>query len=814
MIAHVDNRITYNGNGNATEFAYQFKILDRTDIKVMLVKPDGSTQILSKDYYVDVEKNVVIYPGYAPGAEIPESERPPVLPAGWRLVLYREVPITQLVRLPEIWPFNVIEAMADKLTIICQQLKDKLSRALTINESSASNIDTTVPWVPGKTFRVSDDGTHLQATEDPGKVIDEAKGLAEETATNAQEAKQAAAEIKTIYNSGGLTPVADLAGSIGTAIKRWGYIFANKVFAMNLPIVYKSVAEMKADSLLFVGMTACTLGYYAPNDGGAGTYIIRAKQASDVDDGGSVHELVNGNVAELVVENGTVCPEQFGAKGDGVSDDTEAIIKCLSNNATMRLNNKEYYITSPLRIANNKRIVGNNIYTSIIKYSGRDGAVQVDGNYNLLQGFTIKGGLKVLSHNNDFVDINVSNADAGIYCDNQFYLCNFKNCKIRDNIVGVKIAGGYALYVNFLLCTIERNEVGIVENATACHMQVTSCCIEGNRNVATSNGFGIIVASTNLHLNITDCFFESNGSGLLSADICMFSINSNLSSDITNIISKHIIKKDNKGIINIKGNTHNFTKYSMIISGYLLVASIEGCSFSGKKSKYNVPVLITNKEYLKLEVHAKNLKCSNTDDMTIEPEMQLGIKGTCIYLNAPVKSSETKDVLFKDLYTLNGKNLFIAELHESEILGTKKTLNQYQANAQSYWRGLIDNNGRRNAYTTALKPIYFVDGNPNSSTSTDIFPSAGETTFFVTLEYGKSFKYQDVTSFYALGSYSKDIFPLIRAKLQTQKLFANEANMCGGNLYILSAEMQQKLKDCLAIKLLDFNYSIYNNGDE
>lgn len=312
MIAHVDNRITYNGNGNATEFAYQFKILDRTDIKVMLVKPDGSTQILSKDYYVDVEKSVVIYPGYAPGAEIPESERPPVLPAGWRLVLYREVPITQLVRLPEIWPFNVIEAMADKLTIICQQLKDKLSRALTINESSASNIDTTVPWVPGKTFRVSDDGTHLQATEDPGKVIDEAKALAEETATNAQEAKQAAAEIKTIYNSGGLTPVADLAGSIGTAIKRWGYIFANKVFAMNLPIVYKSVAEMKADSLLSAGMTACTLGYYAVNDGGRATYIIRAKQASDVDDGGSLHELASGLVAELVPENGTVNTIQLG----------------------------------------------------------------------------------------------------------------------------------------------------------------------------------------------------------------------------------------------------------------------------------------------------------------------------------------------------------------------------------------------------------------------------------------------------------------------------------------------------------------------
>ena len=362
MIAHVDNRITYNGNGNATEFAYQFKILDRTDIKVMLVKPDGSTQILSKDYYVDVEKSVVIYPGYAPGAEIPESERPPVLPAGWRLVLYREVPITQLVRLPEIWPFNVIEAMADKLTLICQQLKDKLSRALTINESSASNIDTTVPWVPGKTFRVSDDGTHLQATEDPGKVIDEAKGLAEETATNAQEAKQAAAEIKTIYNSGGLTPVADLAGSIGTAIKRWGYIFANKVFAMNLPIVYKSVAEMKADSLLSAGMTACTLGYYAPNDGGRATYIIRAKQEADVDDGGSLHELANGNVAELVVENGTVNVKQFGAKGDGVTDDSSFFAKAINAYAIVDLVNEKYCLLNTVNISKSIVLKNGSLY--------------------------------------------------------------------------------------------------------------------------------------------------------------------------------------------------------------------------------------------------------------------------------------------------------------------------------------------------------------------------------------------------------------------------------------------------------------------
>lgn len=189
MIAHVDNRITYNGNGNATEFAYQFKILDRTDIKVMLVKPDGSTQILSKDYYVDVEKNVVRYPGYAVGAEVPESERPAVLPTGCKLTIYREVPVTQETELPDQYPFNQVEAIGDKLTMIAQQLTDAASRSLKVNISKSADVDTTIPWVNGKSFRISDDGTKVELTEDPAKVLPTAQSLAAAAAKSESNAK-------------------------------------------------------------------------------------------------------------------------------------------------------------------------------------------------------------------------------------------------------------------------------------------------------------------------------------------------------------------------------------------------------------------------------------------------------------------------------------------------------------------------------------------------------------------------------------------------------------------------------------------------
>ena len=189
MLTNVANRITYSGNGNATEFAYQFKILDRTDIKVLLTDADGKEKLLTKDYYVDVEKNVVRYPGYAVGAEVPESERPAVLPTGWKLTIYREVPVTQETDLPDQYPFYQVEDISDKLTMIAQQLTDTASRSLKISVGKSADVDTAIPWENGKSFRISDDGTKIELTEDPAKVLPTAQNLAAAAAKSESNAK-------------------------------------------------------------------------------------------------------------------------------------------------------------------------------------------------------------------------------------------------------------------------------------------------------------------------------------------------------------------------------------------------------------------------------------------------------------------------------------------------------------------------------------------------------------------------------------------------------------------------------------------------
>lgn len=223
MIGNSENRIIYNGNGVATEFGYSFKILEKTDINVVLVDPDLNETALTKDYFVDMEKSVVFYPGYSPGAEPPEAERPPVLPEGWQLVLYREVPITQESQLDTHWPFNVIEAALDKLTIICQQLWDGAIRAIHLSDSAPTDISTVLPRpMPNEGFYWDETGKKLvsgpnpkfameqaQASADAAKKSEtaaaESAGSAKEDAEKAEDAAERAEDILLRFESGTIT---------------------------------------------------------------------------------------------------------------------------------------------------------------------------------------------------------------------------------------------------------------------------------------------------------------------------------------------------------------------------------------------------------------------------------------------------------------------------------------------------------------------------------------------------------------------------------------------------------------------------------
>lgn len=516
MIGSSENRISYNGNGIATEFAYTFKILEKSDMKVLHVAADGTETLLVSDYYVDMEKSVVLYPGYAPGAEIPEQNRPPILPVGERLVLYREVPITQESALDKHWPFNVIENGLDKLTIICQQIWDRLQRSFYVSESTSTNFDPKVPIEAGKTFRVKDDGTGFEVTEDPGKVIDGATALLKQTTEQAEfaneqavNAQNAAKEVKEIYGDGNFTPLSDLLGGLGTKLKRWGAIFANKVFASNLPIVYNSVAEMKADAMLWEGMNTKTLGYYTPNDGGGASYLIRAKTDADVVDGGSLHVLSSGLVAELIIENGAVCPEQFGAIGSAnyyfesingelvqkwyadsehkteAFDETDYVQAAIDSGYTVILK-KVYGVTRPIIAKEGTSIIGRNNNINV-SHKGKNVGLRC------ISAMSEGDGVLKVTHSvtldNIIVDANLL-ADYGVYTDNIYYRAN------NYNKVLVTRASTAAFSVNVYLsslkdCFAKLSTIGFNMNGTTNNAGLTALTMDGCYSDACETGYNI-----------------------------------------------------------------------------------------------------------------------------------------------------------------------------------------------------------------------------------------------------------------------------------------------------------------------------------
>ena len=110
-------------------------------------------------------------------------------------------------------------------------------------------------------------------------------------------------------------------GNVAERLKQMNFI------AKGNNIIYvTNVGELIASDAV-IGNVYGTAGYHTSNDGGNGVYTIRAKDVADVDDGGSIIFLNNGNVAELITD-GTVSYKQFGAVADGVENDYDAIKSC------------------------------------------------------------------------------------------------------------------------------------------------------------------------------------------------------------------------------------------------------------------------------------------------------------------------------------------------------------------------------------------------------------------------------------------------------------------------------------------------------
>lgn len=221
---------------------------------------------------------------------------------------------------------------------------------------------------------------------------------------------------------------------------------------------FNSIAEMKADATILDTYMVVTLGYYKKNDGGGATYLIRTKTSNDVEDDGTIHFISNNLVAELVIKNNTLTPEEFGIIN--LEDATEKLQKlidyCIANDYILRMSNKTYNIT--------------NLYLKTV-------TMFCEGtNFQLLENATT--GLTITSTSKKYIEFsnfNVLGNDTAtaitvVHCKN----LRLNKIKIQNVKLGIDYQSGYELYID----SVNMENFKDIENSVGLKVSSDDSCFD------------------------------------------------------------------------------------------------------------------------------------------------------------------------------------------------------------------------------------------------------------------------------------------------------------------------------------------------
>lgn len=286
MIQDQTTKVIYVGNGQTTHFPFKFKYNDKAHIHVAIYDIDTQVQTeLTKDFFVDSEKNEVIYPGYQSGQEPPEAQIPPVLQANQKLVIYRQTPLTQEIDFGSKYPLPFVENGTDKNTMISQEMKEALERSVKVDMGSEVKPDELLTDIKQNVADAN------QSAQNAQQSADEAQEYAQNANANAQ-----SINIRTFPN----------------------------------------VESMKQANNLKAGGLIKTQGFYQPNDGGGADYVIVDDIGEDEADEASIISLQKGLYAKLLIED-YVNVKWLGARGNGSNDDSDFLQKAVNLNKKVHI---------------------------------------------------------------------------------------------------------------------------------------------------------------------------------------------------------------------------------------------------------------------------------------------------------------------------------------------------------------------------------------------------------------------------------------------------------------------------------------------